>query len=506
MKAKSLLLIIATIVIVTIHICLFIFQKKKLENNIIPSSSGNNLSEVVIKEPDVTSGGDPETDHRHQIYLIEEDSTISRYDHPRMPNMESNIVISFKGKIFVSPGEINEYHFNSSVNFNECTFIPIDEYISSVDKDESNTDLQSVTDVDMLEVKNNKENYEQFRFSNLTCKGFLQFSDNKFQSDINLDHCHFLKFVFFENNTFKKTSLNFMKNRFENGVKISGKSMYFFSQELDSLSSISFSNDTIYGRLDLSNLSNEVLVSFSNSFIDTLDLSFVNSDSGIDLRYSSLDFSKQKRSWANNPLLNFFLSPYINPYKEHITYLNLIGTNISMIDLDYTNFRVYFPKTSSANERSAVYQGLLTKYRNNGEMENYKKADVEYHNEQGGVFNFVSWLWWNYGYSKWLVFVWSLFFLSLFSIINYRKIDFILESYKIRSVENWLRAKYNGDSYRGRYAFIASFLYTGAIFFSVKLDFEKFEFSKLNYSFFILFQFLLGLVCTGFIVSIIVSK
>ena len=33
---------------------------------------------------------------------------------------------------------------------------------SSVDKDESNTDLQSVTDVDMLEVKNNKENYEQF--------------------------------------------------------------------------------------------------------------------------------------------------------------------------------------------------------------------------------------------------------------------------------------------------------------------------------------------------------
>jgi len=153
--------------------------------------------------------------------------------------------------------------------------------------------------------------------------------------------------------------------------------------------------------------------------------------------------------------------------------------------------------------------GLLDKYSKNGEIENYKLVDIDYHNFQGGFFNFFSKYWWNYGYSKWLIFIWCLFFIGVFSLINYLLIPKIYYTYPLLHINNYhhwvIRHQTFSKKNKKNLRYFTCLIYTCILFFGIKLDLSNLKFYKLSIAIFILFQFTIGLICTGFIIHLIVQ-
>ena len=52
---------------------------------------------------------------------------------------------------------------------------------------------------------------------------------------------------------------------------------------------------------------------------------------------------------------------------------------------------------------------------------------------------------------------------------------------------------------------LASLYYTFILFFGVKIDFEKINFNDVTFSTIILTEFIVGLICAGFIVHLIIQ-
>lgn len=340
----------------------------------------------------------------------------------------------------------------------------------------------------------------------------ILFAETSFHEGFSFTSSRFEKLLDFSYaNSFFNKDCGFTFCKMMAGVRLPGQHQSILSPGGDSnylFKTLYFIQDTILGKLDLSNtrLTASQKLIFSETFVDSLDLSFSNLVNPVDLTAGNIIHKRVPRQWMSNAVYKFILLPYVETDKIEKTKINLTGTSSEKIKIDYHNFQLYFDSTASNDEKNAVYQGLLDNFKKNGESENYRLLDIEYHDFQAGFFNFFSKYWWNYGYSKWLIFIWSAIFVIVFSVFNYKFFLKAMAAYKIESINSWFVSK-QGRQWQGTFwsGMIASILYTGAIFFGVRLDFEKFNFKHLRYAVFILFQFLLGLVCTAFIIHLIIG-
>jgi uncharacterized protein YjbI with pentapeptide repeats len=242
------------------------------------------------------------------------------------------------------------------------------------------------------------------------------------------------------------------------------------------------------------------------------------------------------------------------PNSKEKCHIALAGADISKIKLNMTLFTLWFPKDTTFGKSSAgkdsiiredttlekssagkdsiiridstsydgqlsVYESVLKKLKDDGLMESYKILDIEYRRfkyKHGGFFGgyipntFWHWLW-NYGYSKWRVFAWTFGLWVVFSLLNliffYPKLS---ESvYAIAFLEKLETSVLTGVKKRLFY-FFQVVTYTAIVFFGLKMDVAKFKKGVVREHpglfVYLMFVYVVGLVCLGFIVNIIFTR
>ena len=297
-------------------------------------------------------------------------------------------------------------------------------------------------------------------------------------------NCSFAFCEFFQGASFN--------NKYDTGFMYAETGKYSgsnFSKDLH------FDNCDFRGKLDLSKCSFEYgsrLIFYQTPLPDTIDLSMTHFSSQIDL------INVQRKS-------------------EKLCEINLIGAEMDKIGMQYQNFHLYFPDNmkDSAKYRDVVastYESLRNSFKKKGFNDSYKKLDIEYKEWQSesdkSSFLFLSNWWWKFGYQKWRILIYTLGLLAIFSAINNFMFDRVQKTYSIENLGRKLsrneKASNTWKAYRHRFSF--AFYYTCNVFFKFGLDFNKIDFSEKAIVRFLLFQYILGIVCTGFLANWILKS
>lgn len=203
-------------------------------------------------------------------------------------------------------------------------------------------------------------------------------------------------------------------------------------------------------------------------------------------------------------------NPQKNGYK---CWINLTGTDINKIKLQYKFFKLWFPDEPyrlSFDQKSNIYESLLKRFENLGYKESYKELDIEYKKfkefENGNwllkTFFRLKQIWNNFGYNKEYIFYWIIFLVVLFSIINslfLKKLNTNIYTVFRDNETLWLRKFSVGAKIK------YSFYYTMFVFFGFKLDFKEIK----SYGwglFYILIIYILGLICVAYFANFVLSK
>jgi uncharacterized protein YjbI with pentapeptide repeats len=155
---------------------------------------------------------------------------------------------------------------------------------------------------------------------------------------------------------------------------------------------------------------------FKNTHLpDTLDFSKVKFKDEIDFTYAILDSVKKSKN------------------KEYKCQINLLGSDLSKIKINYELFHLYFPKGTRNEDIISTYEKLRQRFKDLGFLESYKSLDIEYQdykNRESGdwkdlLLNWFQKTWWNYGYNKERVIFWAVKFLCFFTLINIFLFEFL---------------------------------------------------------------------------------
>lgn len=185
--------------------------------------------------------------------------------------------------------------------------------------------------------------------------------------------------------------------------------------------------------------------------------------------------------------------------NDRPTVLKFRHTDLSHIDFDYDQRYVLYQWPERETIRG-IYEQLLVKFQNEKKLESYERVDKEYFRfRHSWLINAISYCWWDYGYNKWLIILWTVFFVFIFSALNYRFWDRCVETYPIKKVSEI------SSTHAGVQKFIKILVYTSFIFFSIKIEFEKLSFKKTGWLAYFFLQYLLGLICLFFIANAILK-
>jgi len=196
-----------------------------------------------------------------------------------------------------------------------------------------------------------------------------------------------------------------------------------------------------------------------------------------------------------------------DPAKKMV-FLQLINSNVNNIRFDYTdNFKLFFDSNISEETKNNTYQSLLAKYKSEGKPQNIEKIDIEYkrHEYRQHILTYPIWLldyiWWRYGYSKWLVILWCILFVMLFFTYNYARWEQMQKVYDIFGEKKGKTKEPNLQSIERSLMIV--FIYTSFIFFSLRVDFEKLKYSDRKFLAAFFVQYLVGLICLFFLANAI---
>lgn len=209
----------------------------------------------------------------------------------------------------------------------------------------------------------------------------------------------------------------------------------------------------------------------------------------------------------------------LNPVIGAKCRINLVGTDIEKFNLNYELFELFFYPKTTTEQKISVYEKLLKRFKDLGYEQSYRDLDIEFQNfinRHYGHSKFENWIkkyiinnfqryWWNYGYNKEMVLVWSAILLLLYSIVNIRLVKhFNSKVYKIEST-SFLTIKYASKN-KLLMSIFNSFLYSSYLFIGLRLDPSKFVNPKWYETIYILFIYLTGLFCLAYILNIIIVK
>jgi len=204
----------------------------------------------------------------------------------------------------------------------------------------------------------------------------------------------------------------------------------------------------------------------------------------------------------------------------------LLGSDIPKLHLDYLHFRLLLPdstliqplnlqfnkKPISPDEKASIYESLLNNFKTNGQTESFQLLDIEYQEFKWkhSRASFLTWLpkyWWNFGYDKEYVFLWTFVFLFIFTFFTYFFIyDLNTKVYpvdKIPAYTYW-EPKLTVKRFWQRLWF--SLMYTSVIFFKLSLDIKKLEFKKIGGTFYIIIVYTFGLLCLAYMANFVLQK
>lgn len=332
---------------------------------------------------------------------------------------------------------------------------------------------------------------------NVTCKSYALFQNNIFPDSSIIENAHFENGVDFLDTSQSGHLPLFVGSIFSHGISFSSGEMVerasigglgatnFYSIGCRFHSDIVFSNCQITGTLSFRYCSfgnNSSLIMEGTSLPDTLDLSNTKI-TGI------LDLTGMRT-------------------KNKLCYINLVNADIDKVRFRYSHFKLYFPKQSPDNLElkdliSSTYERVLNNFKINGLTDSYEKLDIEYSkwkSKSDWVIK-VSDIWWKFGYQKWRILLFTIGFILLFSTINYRRYNVLQTVYPVERLK-WNNIQYSPINiiYVLR-KFLAVYLFTGLIFFRLSIDFKNLNFRPMRYVVLIIFEYTIGLICTGFLIN-----
>lgn len=393
------------------------------------------------------------------------------------------------GKVFKKGISFSGSTFKNEVFMNECTFF-------------EQTDMTG-SNFDSTLILWNTHFFKKAVFSHATFNG-IEFLNSTFEDDAQFYETKFIGETNFNTSNFKKDAL-FSKSHFNKFTKFIGndfsKMPWFWESSFLDTSFFNYNNFS--AGIDFQ----------SSEFSHLLSLRGSKSDGRIDFngvkmpKYLDVSFLKTTNAIDFNYIYDTL--------SDHKYLINIYHSDIKNLLLT-TQFSLYFDDYLSVDVRNGIYKLLLEKLKDNGYRQVFKCFDIEYRKFVNENYNHifdrvlfsVNRLWWNYGYNKERVFLWSLFFIVLFSIfIRIWFNTFVKDVYKFEMLEK--RFNYNNLSTNSMHKFLlnylVAFLYTIFVFFNIKLEFDKLSFDNFIAGIFILFVYSVGLICTAFIVNLILT-
>jgi uncharacterized protein YjbI with pentapeptide repeats len=257
---------------------------------------------------------------------------------------------------------------------------------------------------------------------------------------------------------------------------------------------------------------------FKNTHLpDTLDFSRVKIKDEIDFTYAILDPDKKSKN------------------KEYKCQINLLGSDLSKIKINYELFHLYFPKGTRNEDKISTYEKLRQRFKDLGFLESYKSLDIEYQDYKNRVngdkkLNWFQKTWWNYGYNKELVIYWALKFLCFFTLINIFLFEFLQSKVYSINFKFYEKEEFNALKEKSKlerqqrkniffsgmtffkmgwnyflFKIINPLVYTMILFFVLKISIENFK----KFSGWVLYIWLIyiaGVFCLAYIFNIIIVK
>lgn len=203
--------------------------------------------------------------------------------------------------------------------------------------------------------------------------------------------------------------------------------------------------------------------------------------------------------------------------KNRTIHLRIPSKDVDKIDFEYHNFKLYFRGDQTYDDKVGVYTALLESFKRKGYSSSYEKLDKEFQEfkfiESGKLGDLTNWVvknWWDYGYNKSLVFRNAIILNVLFFVINiffFSKL--INHGYNIRKfvlVNSSLEKKYATSRVRLVLAKIPYvFLYTSYIFWGLRLDINNLGIHKIGLFFYVLIQYVCGVICLAYLANLIIT-
>ena len=180
-------------------------------------------------------------------------------------------------------------------------------------------------------------------------------------------------------------------------------------------------------------------------------------------------------------------------------------------------FELWFPQKDNIgiDQKSGIYESVMKKLKEDGLMESYQILDIEYRKFKSRNDGGLDWyigdtfqdMWWNYGYSKQRILLWSIGLWMLFSLINLSLYSRLSEEvYGISFLESLRNVNISGSKKIAVHV-LQVIVYTAIIFFGLKMDIEKFKPASVRTHIFLfiylLVIFVSGLICLLCIVNYI---
>ncbi len=475
------------------------------------------------------------------------DNLVSQSNYLRTFDFNGPLIHNLIHKSFSKSDSICKIYTNQDLNFDSCTF----NYVTTYQRiDSCKGDFAPILFLERLEFY--RSNLE--KVTDISSIGFVYK-----ESNLCFEKSHFELINLSKINSYRLTIRDSWCNHyFSVGRSNIDRLLFLGNQSKLPVSELSIGETTINESLDINDndfdhiyLSGctikkeifiqrvgmnkpqkHILVRLTNTFIDgqcTITLSDKNTTSKIifincsfgpmaslfGLKTDSIEFIN-----CNNIPHPLFISPGINdlrsfsplvsstPFSKTIK-MRFENSNFENIKFDYGNsFELYFIKKDEELIAS-TYQNLLAKFKKEGKDQSFENLDIEFKRREYSnncllyPVWFLDYAWWRYSYSKWLVIVWTLVFLFIFFLYNYKNWDGMRRIYGVFDKEQLEILSQLDTKGRNRRKATFVLLFTSFIFFSLRIDFDKLKYASTKFLAAFFVQYIIGLICLFFLANAI---
>jgi hypothetical protein len=199
--------------------------------------------------------------------------------------------------------------------------------------------------------------------------------------------------------------------------------------------------------------------------------------------------------------------------------IKLKHTDITKIKFSFSTTQFELSKEQSFETRSFQYQHLLKLCQEGGftaQYEHYDKQfrELKYLQSNRPYLNALNKYWWDYGYDKGRVIYISVVLYFLFFLLNYLLLKQIRNVYwpekfqdydAILAQRNMLESRLRRFKNRIDHA-LAVALYTGYIFWGIKLDLKDIQLKNRWIVLLIIGQYITGIICLAYIANFIITE